>query len=50
MGRALEKHAKGEARVIPIIIRSADCSTAPFAKLQALPQDGKTHCQLEKQG
>jgi tetratricopeptide (TPR) repeat protein len=41
MGRGLEKHHNGEARVIPIIIRSADWSTAPFAKLQALPQEGK---------
>lgn len=41
MSRALEKHHNGEARVIPIIIRSVDWGTAPFAKLQALPQDGK---------
>ncbi|GJL61086.1 MAG: hypothetical protein NPIRA03_39430 [Nitrospirales bacterium] len=41
MGRALEKHQNGEARVIPIIIRSADWSTAPFGKLQALPQEAK---------
>lgn len=41
MSRALEKHQNGEARVIPIIIRSADWATAPFAKLQALPQEGK---------
>ncbi|HBP88129.1 MAG TPA: hypothetical protein DD706_10590 [Nitrospiraceae bacterium] len=41
MSRALEKHHNGEARIIPIIIRSADWSTAPFAKIQALPQDGK---------
>ncbi|MDR4460475.1 MAG: TIR domain-containing protein [Nitrospirales bacterium] len=41
MGRALEKHQSGEARVIPIIIRSADWTSVPFAVLQALPQDGK---------
>uniref|UniRef100_UPI0031406BDC tetratricopeptide repeat protein n=1 Tax=uncultured Nitrospira sp. TaxID=157176 RepID=UPI0031406BDC len=41
MGRALEKHDNGEARIIPIIIRSVDWGTAPFAKLQALPQEGK---------
>ncbi|MEO8327092.1 MAG: FxSxx-COOH system tetratricopeptide repeat protein [Nitrospirota bacterium] len=38
---ALEKHQNGEARIIPIIIRAVDWHTAPFAKLQALPQDGK---------
>ncbi len=41
MDRALEKHQHGEARVIPIIIRSADWTSAPFAMLQALPQNGK---------
>jgi internalin A len=37
MGRALERHAKGEARVIPIIIRDVNWRSAPFAKLTALP-------------
>ena len=37
----------GEARVIPIIIRSADWSTARFSKLQALPQEGKPVASLE---
>src|SRR5690606_32197048 len=41
MSRALEKHETGEARIIPIIIRSADWTTAPFAKLQCLPQEAK---------
>lgn len=41
MSRALEKHHNGESRVIPIIIRSVDWHTAPFADLQALPQEGK---------
>ena len=41
MKRALEKHEKGEARVIPIIIRPIDWSGAPFSKLQALPKDAK---------
>lgn len=41
MGRALEKHQTGEARIIPIIIRSADWTTAPFAKLQSLPKEAK---------
>lgn len=40
MKRALEKHDAGEARVIPIIIRSANWHTAPFGKLQPLPTSG----------
>jgi TIR domain len=38
--RALEKHERGEARVIPIIIRYTDWKWAPIGKLQALPKDG----------
>lgn len=41
MKRALERHEKGEARVIPIILRRVDWTSAPFAKLQALPKDAK---------
>jgi hypothetical protein len=41
MQRALVRHQAGEACVIPIIIRSADWSGAPFASLQALPKDAK---------
>src|SRR5262249_44271485 len=40
MNRALERHEKNEARVIPVILRDVDWSTAPFAKLQALAKDG----------
>lgn len=39
--RALERHEAGEARVIPVILRSCDWRPAPFGKLQALPTDGK---------
>ena len=42
MKRALERHEKGETRVIPVIIRDTSWSTAPFAKLQALPDNGKS--------
>jgi internalin A len=41
MGRALEKHEAGTASVVPIIVRDVDWHPAPFAKLQALPKDGK---------
>ena len=39
--RALERHEAGEARVVPIIVRKVNWRAAPFAKLQALPADGK---------
>ena len=41
MGRALERHEAGEARVIPIILRPTDMMGMPFRKLQALPKDAK---------
>ena len=37
----MERHESGEARVIPVILRDCDWTTAPFAKLLALPRDGK---------
>ncbi len=41
MKRAMERHASGEARVIPVIVRDCDWTTSDFGKLQALPTDGK---------
>jgi internalin A len=41
MKRALERHDAGEARVIPVIIRDTAWQQAKFAKLQALPKEGK---------
>ena len=41
MTRALEKHAQGDARVIPVIVRPCDWESMPFGKLQAIPTDGK---------
>jgi hypothetical protein len=41
MKAALERHAREHAIVIPIILRPADWSGAPFAHLQALPRDAK---------
>jgi hypothetical protein len=41
MKRALERHALGEAIVIPVILRDVDWEGAPFAELQALPKDAK---------
>jgi hypothetical protein len=41
MSRALERHKAGTARVIPILLRPVDWSSAPFAKLQALPKNAR---------
>ncbi len=41
MQKALEKQEKGNARVIPIILRECDWQIASFRKLQALPSNGK---------
>ena len=41
MKRAMERHEAGEARVIPIILRESNWDGTPFAKLEALPKDGK---------
>lgn len=38
---AMDRHNAGEARVVPIIIRSVMWDQAPFAKLQALPRDAE---------
>lgn len=37
--RALERHDRGEVRVIPVILRPADWTGEAFARLQALPHD-----------
>ncbi|GAC1485491.1 MAG: hypothetical protein NVS2B12_40400 [Ktedonobacteraceae bacterium] len=41
MKRALERHEAGEARVVPILLRTVDWEDAPFSKLQILPTDAK---------
>jgi TIR domain len=41
MKRAMERHHRREARVIPIILRPVDWKGTPFRKLQALPKDAK---------
>lgn len=41
MKRALERHEAREAIVVPIILRPIDWHNTPFAKLLALPRDGK---------
>src|SRR5947209_1275861 len=39
--RAIERHERGEARVIPIILRPVYWQGTPFKKLRALPTDGR---------
>ena len=41
MKRALELHAEGSARVIPVILRPCDWQKTPLGKLNAIPTDGK---------
>ena len=41
MQRAMERHERGEACVIPIFLRPTDWKGAPFGKLHALPTDAK---------
>jgi ribosomal protein L40E len=47
MACALERHEKGEALVIPVILRAVDLEGAPFYKLTTLPKNAKpvTHWQ-----
>lgn len=39
MQQALERHARGEARVVPVILRSCDWTSTPLGKLKAVPRD-----------
>ena len=41
MTRALERHDKGEAVVIPVFLRDTNWKKAPFARLKGLPEDFK---------
>jgi tetratricopeptide (TPR) repeat protein len=41
MQRALERHHRGDAKVIPIILRPVHWQSTPLGKLQALPTDAK---------
>lgn len=38
---AMARHQSGKARVVPILLRPVHWRGAPFARLQALPPDGK---------
>ena len=38
---SVERHARGEATVVPVVLRPVLFSGAPFEKLQMLPKDAK---------
>ncbi|WP_437298832.1 SUMF1/EgtB/PvdO family nonheme iron enzyme [Sorangium sp. So ce426] len=40
LGRALERHRSGAARVVPILVRACDLEGTALSELQALPRDG----------
>jgi len=41
MDRAMQRHQKGEAVVVPLILKPADWQTSRFARLQAIPKNAK---------
>ncbi len=41
MKRAMERHEKKDAQVIPVILRPCDWHDLPFGKLLGVPKDGK---------
>ncbi|EYF03180.1 ATPase involved in DNA repair [Chondromyces apiculatus DSM 436] len=41
MRRAIQRHERGEARVIPVILDACDWEPAPFGKLRPLPENRK---------
>lgn len=41
LATAMQRHEKGEARVVPVILRNCEWQDMPYAKLQALPTNGK---------
>jgi hypothetical protein len=43
MKKAVERHERDEAKVIPIIVRPCQWNMAPFAKLQALPKSPQSN-------
>lgn len=41
MQKAIERHKRGEAKVIPVILDACDWEPAPFGGLRSLPNDGR---------
>jgi TIR domain len=48
MVQAIKRHDANEARVVPVLLRSTDCSNAPFNRLQRLPSDDVSVTSWEK--
>ena len=46
MQQAMERHAAGQAVVIPVILRPCEWTQAPFGKLNATPPDGRAVTQF----
>jgi hypothetical protein len=46
MLQAIARHERGEASVIPIVVRRTDLEGAPFKHLQSLPKDLNAWCEL----
>ncbi|XXY47111.1 SUMF1/EgtB/PvdO family nonheme iron enzyme [Sorangium sp. So ce269] len=40
LGAALERHRRGAARVVPVVVRACDWEGTALAQLEALPRDG----------
>ena len=49
MQYALEKHASGKTRVVPIILEPCDWTSTPLGNLKALPKDGKPIAEWQNQ-
>jgi hypothetical protein len=40
MTHAMERHGRGDARIIPVILRPCDWQPMPFGKILGVPRDG----------
>ena len=47
--RAMERHARGDARVVPVVLRPCDWKSSVFGALEALPSGGKPVTTYENQ-
>jgi TIR domain len=47
MQRALARHQRGDARIIPVILRPCEWQKAPFGNLLTTPTDGKPITKFE---
>lgn len=41
LASAMKRHEEGTAHVVPVILRKCEWSNLPYAKLQAVPRNGK---------